>query len=478
MNPSILRARVRLLYSETRWLMYLRWVAGVTIAALGVVNWWFQDHSTHGLLGIAVGFCIVAYNAGLWLTLRAVPRLESSYDLLLNFATLQICLDLACLVMLAVWTGGLASPVLFAFLAHMLFASLLQPLERTLVIAIAVIAGLGVGLWATQQWPTTARELITALGWVSTMLLTVYLTNRITSALYLREEARVHQLERNEEMWTKLVAQQATLVQAEKMAAMGQMAAGIAHEITNPLASMDSVLQLMQRNPAAPRPAAVTTLRQQIERILQIMRQFTAFSHPGRGVVESVKVGDVIRSSLDMLMFNRSMKRVEMVCRFEETDATVRINPHALQQVLANIVINAMDAVANVTAPRITVTTAQTTEACVIEISDNGTGIAPEHLPRIFESFFTTKPVGKGTGLGLAICARLVREQGGRLEVRSTLGLGTTFTITLVAAPLDQPGVAGPLSDGVVPGAAAGSIAAVGALGAAVALALSAGVAS
>lgn len=431
MNPLIARGRVRLLLDETRWLIRLRWYAGAIIVVLGLVDWRFQEEGTHGQVTTAVGVYVLFYNAVMTVVLKKRPSIGTSFGQLVNFASVQLMLDFVCLIVLTLRTGGVTSPVIFAFLPHMLFAALVQPLSRTLAISMLTIGSLAAGLWFSKQWPVGTAETLTALGWTGTLLLTIYLTHRVTHALYLLEEARVKQIERNEEMWTKLVSQQATLVQAEKMAAMGQMVAGIAHEITNPLASMDSVLQHMQRSPSTPKPTSVNTLRQQIQRILQIMRQFTTFSHPGRGVVQQVRLSDVIRSSLDMLAFNRSMRRVELVQRFQEHDDVLRLNPHAMQQVLTNMLINALDALADIESPRITIASSRRDDAWVIEISDNGVGIAPEHLPQIFDSFFTTKPVGKGTGLGLAICARLIREQGGKIDVSSTLGTGTTFTITL-----------------------------------------------
>jgi len=425
------RGRSRLIFHETRWLMSLRWGAGVVIMLLGLANWLWLDHAKHGLLPVAVGVTVLGYNALFEYSLRKWPGLVYRFESLLFFGSVQIYLDIACLTILTLWTGGLHSPVMYAFFLHMVFAGLLQPQARAVAIALVAVAALGVGLWSSNQQPRTSSEWLSTGAWATVLVLVVYLTDRISRSLYRREETIIRQAARNHAMWARHKAQQATMAQGEKMAAMGQLVAGIAHEITNPLASMDSLLQLMQRHPSQPRPQAVDTLREQVERILRIIRQLTAFAHPGRGMVESVRVEDLIRSSLDMLSFNRKMERVELTCDFAESGASVRINGHALQQVLTNLIVNALDATASVEKPRIHVGTRTLPGLCVVEVSDNGTGISPEHLSKVFEPFFTTKPVGKGTGLGLSICSRLIREQGGSIDVRSEPGKGTTFTVSL-----------------------------------------------
>jgi C4-dicarboxylate-specific signal transduction histidine kinase len=144
-----------------------------------------------------------------------------------------------------------------------------------------------------------------------------------------------------------------------------------------------------------------------------------------------------------MLAFDRRLASVALHRGLDEGAGTASINAHALQQVITNLVLNALDATAGRSDPRISISTRREDGGeggggwCVLEVSDNGSGIAPEHLSRLFEPFFTTKPIGQGTGLGLTISARLIRDQGGKIAAASKVGEGTTFTIHLPA--IDDP---------------------------------------
>ncbi|MFO0832613.1 MAG: ATP-binding protein [Phycisphaerales bacterium] len=439
MTLSLSRGRTRLLYSETRWLMRLRWAAGVVMIVLGAAHWVWLHVYTITYEPVLMGAAILAVNALLLAALRRTPRIATSIPDLITFGSIQIHLDLLCLTLLSVWTGGVHSPVLPAYFFHMIFASLLQPRTRAYAIAIVAVGGLSLGLWLQDLWPQTRAEVVHLSAWILTLMVTVYLTDRIARSLYIRERARTRQLDRIRALTATLRAQQDSLIQTEKMVAMGQLAAGLAHEITNPLASMDSVLQLMQRRPESPRPDAVATLREQVQRILRIVRQLTSYAHPGRGRIETLPVNEVVRSSLDMLAFNRKMERVTIDCVLDDHTGSALINPQALQQVLVNLLVNAFDATAAHPTPHVTIRTRRDGTHCLIEVADNGSGIAPEHQARLFEPFFTTKPVGQGTGLGLSICARLIKEQDGHITVHSTHGQGATFTIRLPAAESPSP---------------------------------------
>ncbi|MCA9285377.1 MAG: PAS domain S-box protein, partial [Phycisphaerales bacterium] len=216
-----------------------------------------------------------------------------------------------------------------------------------------------------------------------------------------------------------LQRQQQAMIQNEKMAAMGQMAAGIVHEISNPLASMDSVLQLVQRHPERLNDQTTGVLREQVKRIHRIVRQLTDFAHPNETAWETRDLNEVVAGAMEMMRFDRRLKRVAVDCRLDPSSGAVRVMAYALQQVLVNMVLNALDAMAEVESPQLLVSTRRREDWCVIEIQDNGHGIAAEHLPHVFEPFFTTKPEGKGTGMGLASVYGTVKRHGGFIEVRS-----------------------------------------------------------
>jgi signal transduction histidine kinase len=434
MNPAVNRDRPRLLFSELLWLMRLRWVAGVGLFILALVNWRWMSWYAVGREAMLLGLCIIVYNAVFWEIVRRRRRVRHLYSEMVVFASLQILMDLASLTLVTMWTGGTLSPFLGFFVFHMLFAALLQPRGRAYATAVSAILMLGAGLWMSGRWPRSEAEQAIGLGWIGTVLVTMFLADRITRALYRREQARVRQVERIREMAARLREQQGALMRTEKMAAMGQFAGGIAHEITNPLASMDSLLQLMQRNPGVARPEAVSALREQVQRIHRTIRQLTAYAHPGKGRVEAAPVNDVVVASLEMLVFDKRMDRARVESELGDAGAAM-MNPQAIQQVLTNLILNALDATAGREGARVVLSTSRERDWCVLRVRDNGSGIAEEHLGRLFEPFFTTKPVGQGTGLGLSISARLVREGGGEIGVESRVGEGATFTIRLPAAP-------------------------------------------
>jgi two-component system sensor kinase FixL len=240
-----------------------------------------------------------------------------------------------------------------------------------------------------------------------------------------RAEAELRSL--NEE----LTRQQQALIQHEKLAAMGQMAAGVAHEISNPLANMDSMLQLLERQPERVSVESLGTLRSQIERIRRTIHQMRYFAHPHEVCWEYASIDTVVRDALEMVRFDHRIRGVEVVRDLKAETASIRMMPHAIEQVVINLVINALDALEGCKEPQLVVRTRSNANSCTVEVLDNGHGIESGDLERIFEPFFTTKAVGQGTGLGLSISYSLIEKHGGELLVESTPGEGTTFTIHL-----------------------------------------------
>ncbi len=295
--------------------------------------------------------------------------------------------------------------------------------------ALAAIGMVSITLAATAQWPSDLQTHLIGVGWMVTLLLTVYLTNRITRSLHRQRQGLARQRDRILAMSRQLRDQQRAMIQHDKMVALGQMAAGVAHEIANPLASADSLLELMRRHPEKDGPSRIALMREQIHRIKQILQQMTAFAHPGETRGRLMGVNQTVEAALSMVRFDHRLQRVAIERDFSEDADTVQVEAQAMEQVIVNLVLNALDAMEDVPTPRLQMKTACEGDWCVIRVTDNGHGIAPEHADHIFEPFFTTKPIGKGTGLGLAISYSLVRKLGGRIDVRTEVGRGTTFTI-------------------------------------------------
>jgi signal transduction histidine kinase len=432
-----------LLFAQLRWFIRLRWVAAATVIAGAIIERALGWYGTWQLILIA-GLMIGAYNVLLAVTLPRVPRGRQGRSILFTLTVTQLLLDMAWLSAMVVWTGGARSPLLAFFVFHMVFASLLLPPATALAGSAAACAMIPVALAFGHKWPAERADSLQLVGLLVTLVLTVTLTNRVTHSLRQHRRRLVRQNHRVRAMTEELRRQQQALVQHEKMVAMGQMAAGVTHEITNPLASMDSILQLVERNPDRFGPEKVKTLRDQIRRINQIIQQMKTFAHPAEMQSQTMPVDVIVEQALEMVRFDPRLKKVTIEKHYDPHAGTLTLLPQALQQVLVNLIINAMDAMAGVEHPTLTIRTHRRESGCTIDVSDNGAGIRPEHLAHLFEPFFTTKPVGKGTGLGLSISYSLMQKQGGSISVRSSVGEGSTFTVRLPTnpsplAPLAEP---------------------------------------
>lgn len=268
---------------------------------------------------------------------------------------------------------------------------------------------------------------------------------------------------------------QAQLLQSEKLASIGQLAAGIAHEINNPLSFLGSNLGLLFRNmdTIVPILRSVETLRgpldagdeasvlasartltelgarmdipfflgdvdslvkgtsDGLERIKKIVLDLRTFSRKDEGARIPSDLNAIIDGVLN-IVWNEIKFKAELKKEYGRPPE-VRCNPQQIGQVIINMLLNAVQALDGM--GTITIRTADRDGRAVIEIADSGRGMAPEVKDRIFEPFFTTKPASKGTGLGLSISLDIIRKHGGTIEVESAPGAGTTFTVTLPAGP-------------------------------------------
>lgn len=239
----------------------------------------------------------------------------------------------------------------------------------------------------------------------------------------------------------------AKMMELDRMIAVGTLAAGVGHEINNPLAyiitnleyALDQIKSLSDFNFRSLELStnlnelslALSEAYQGAERVRQIVTDLKTFSRSHSPTEEKFELGPVLESAINMA-FNEIRHRARLMKDFEETPIIIG-NPSRLSQVFLNLLVNAAHSIPEGAAHdnSILVRTKTTTEEVQIEIIDTGRGIEPEHIPRIFDPFFTTKSVGQGTGLGLYICRRIVQDHGGEIEVRSEHGKGSTFRVLL-----------------------------------------------
>ncbi len=233
----------------------------------------------------------------------------------------------------------------------------------------------------------------------------------------------------------KLVEEQ--LIHTEKLTSVGRLAAGVAHEINNPLDGIMNCISIIQKNPDNTEKVATMLglISEGIERISLIVRRLLIFSTHRRFKLEMTDVNKAIEQSL--LLINHKIEAQGIALRLALSDRLplVPSDPYNLSQVFTNVLINATDALDGRLEGRLTIKTEMHHEdasdfACV-RITDNGNGIANENVEKIFNPFFTTKEIEKGTGLGLSISKKIIEEHGGRITVASELRVGTTVSIFL-----------------------------------------------
>jgi signal transduction histidine kinase len=295
-----------------------------------------------------------------------------------------------------------------------------------------------------------------AEGWIMVSLLAIVVEN-IQLQVAMRQRIAEQQ-----ELIGKLNDTRSQLLQAEKMAAVGQLAAGVAHEINNPIGYVNSNLGTLGRYvgdllgllelythaepelPAAGREAIenrrdeidldflrqdvvelVAQSREGVERVKKIVQDLQQFSRADDAKWLTTDLHEGLETTLN-IVWNELKYKAQVIKEYGELPR-VECLPSQLNQVFMNLLVNAAQAIE--TRGTVTIRTGRKDEQVFVEIRDTGKGIAPEHMKRLFEPFFTTKPVGQGTGLGLSLSYRIIQRHGGRIEVESEPGRGTVFRV-------------------------------------------------
>ena len=244
--------------------------------------------------------------------------------------------------------------------------------------------------------------------------------NRIVQALLLEQDI------------TEKRRLEAILTQSEKLAAVGQLAAGVAHEINNPLTAIIANAQILHRElpPNDDMQESVELIARAGARAAQVVRNLLDFARKEQYSLSITDINETLRRALELIQHEVVSRGARLEYQPTPDLPAILASPDQMQSVWLNLLLNAIDSL-DKSPSEIKITTAKVGDEIHIAVSDNGKGIPAESLTRIFEPFYTTKAPGRGTGLGLAVSHRIISRQGGHIRVESQMGAGSTFTVVL-----------------------------------------------
>jgi two-component system NtrC family sensor kinase len=253
----------------------------------------------------------------------------------------------------------------------------------------------------------------------------------LNAGLEAKVKARTLELER---AYEELTQTQDQLVQTEKLATIGTLASGVAHEINNPLGAILSNAQLLQLDTDDPETLdSLSLIEAGARRCREIVEALLKYSHLAKNRHEAIDLRRLTQEALGVYERQLQLAEVSLTTEFAGVPA-IQGDGKEIKQVVTNLLLNALDALREkhgLTGGRLSVRIVRELSGVRLIVSDDGAGMGPEVLKRIFDPFFTTKTVGSGTGLGLSVCQRIIERHGGTIQVTSAPGEGTTFTVEL-----------------------------------------------
>lgn len=423
------------LRAQVAWFNRLRLVVAAAVV-------WATAVAVHGLglpapplpLYATAASILLADGVYLWL----FPRLRAwPLQRVRRHVYLQIAVDLSLLTVLLHFTGGITNPFALCYLFHAFIAALVLSVAAAVVVAgasLGLLALLGiaerVGVLAYHPLGLGLVDLpqLAPLGfcvvvgaYAVTFAFSIYFVATVLGRLH-RNEQRLVEIDRH-------------LATSEKLASVGTLAAGISHEINNPIGVITNKVQVLRyrvQDGDAPDKvlAELDVIDKHARRVAQITAGLLAFSREQPFELRPLDVALLLTEAADLVRVPFHAAEVDLVCDPDPLPGIdVRGSANHLLQVLINILLNAKDA--SPAGSSVRLDDLLVGDEVVIRIADHGSGIPPEHLPKVFDPFFTTKDVDKGTGLGLSISHGIVERHGGRIEVESQVGLGTTFRVVL-----------------------------------------------
>jgi len=277
------------------------------------------------------------------------------------------------------------------------------------------------------------------IGIISLVLSTIFIV--ALSYLITRNLVRhIKKIDKEKEIMNEQI------IEAGKLASLGELAAGIAHEINNPVAIMveeagwlEDILEesIQDRGKIEEFSRSLRQIKTQGKRCKEITHKLLSFARRIDSRVSKIQINEVINEVISLSARRAKFSNIKIKSILSPGLPEIYASPSELQQVFLNLINNSIDAIDEKKGGLITISTKRAKNQIICEITDTGCGIPKANLSRIFDPFFTTKPVGKGTGLGLSICYGIIKKMGGDIKVESEIGKGTTFTIYL---PINKQG--------------------------------------
>ena len=423
------------------WLTQLRWIAiGGILGAVTVA-------ARSGLIARALPLLLVVafmviYNLIFWGLSKANSD-QVSAPLLQKRVFLQVLLDLGALTTLLHLAGGVENPFVLFFAFHMAIAAMLLPLKMALYLGIAASVFHGASVFAEfagvlahhplRFAPSLSDSLISDFAvWGSPSFLLGYLLAFVLmlfGVIYF-----VHSIAaRYRHAETLRQEQERLTLSRERLAHIGEISAGVAHTIRNPLHGLLNCVDILRAKGAQNDSIqdTLSLMSEGLQRIENVTQRLLVLTRETPLLKTSTDINTLVRDALDFMEVQSHKKRVKIEMDLKEVPV-MQLDANQFSEALLNVLDNALDACTNGGAITVrTYVSGQKDPVVHIDIWDTGEGIAAEHLPRAFDPFFTTKAIGKGSGLGLGIARRVIDEHGGKIVLESEVGKGTRVSFLI-----------------------------------------------
>ncbi|MGD9056745.1 MAG: ATP-binding protein [Desulfobacterales bacterium] len=351
------------------------------------------------------------------------------------FAFIQTGIDTFFVTLIVFLTGGFVSVFSFLYLVVIIYSSMLLPMWGAMV--IAALCSLQFGALVEMEYfgllspiGTNGNLLASAFDW-SQIFLKLIITMTACFAVAFLSSLLSEQTRKTKE---ELRAMEGHVKRVEKMAAIGEMAAGLAHEIKNPLAALTGSIQLLKEDMRYDSDQArlMQIILREADRLSSLANSFLFYARPPAGKVESIELSRALLEIVELFEIDGSNNGRIKTTKNISSDVWITMDPGHLHQIMWNLLLNAAEAIDGDGNIEIEMFPIKNKYACV-KISDNGCGISAETLKTIFDPFFTTKP--NGTGLGLSIVHRILEANNAWLNVESQINKGTTITLHFKQIP-------------------------------------------